>query len=212
MFLVPRSGPASKPRVLKGNWYEEHLAEEHRLTKFAEKRQSLQQSPPSGESQPLKWTGLAGHFDKVNRPYAPRTLPSTWTGATPSTAQPSSHKELKFGDYIQIQSEKGLTLTFDMWTHTFVPKTSSDSVTESDSEMLVLASATFKKGGNGTQGVETVSRNVFQIVKCDGEEYEDETVRHGVKFRILVPNGRFEKQVGLLLCLHLMSIVANLKS
>ena len=28
MFVIPRSGAAPKPRVLKGNWYEEHLATE----------------------------------------------------------------------------------------------------------------------------------------------------------------------------------------
>ena len=28
MFSIPKIGPSSKPRVLMGNWYEEHLATE----------------------------------------------------------------------------------------------------------------------------------------------------------------------------------------
>jgi hypothetical protein len=137
-------------------------------------------------SQALKWTSMAEHFEKINKPYQPlKTENQQWQ--LTSFNQPTTQEPLQFGDFVQIQSENNLTLTFDLWTSTFVPSGTSSSL--GDKAFLLLASS-FQKSSSPP----CLSRTIFEIAKCPGEEYEDEVVRHGVKFRLLVPKGRFDKQ------------------
>ena len=196
MFVLPRSGSAPKPRVLKGNWYEEHLAievdidqteishQKLKLSEFADKRQhTIDSIKNDAKPSALKWTSMSKHIQLVERPY--KSLSQTgWSSPGPAT----SKKTIKFGDLVQIKSEKGHMLAFDLWTTTFVPCTQGSK--PGKMEYLLLAS-TFK----GVDQPKALSRNVFEIAKCPGEEYEDDVLRNGIKFRLLIPKGRFDDQV-----------------
>ena len=129
---------------------------------------------------------MASHLSKVNRPYKPLKSFTKWesTEALKNQINPPK-RHVKFGDFIQIRSETGLTLSFDLWT-TSIPIQDQGPLKD---YLLLAASASQNKA------LGAVSRNVFQIVKVPNEEYEDDIVRNGVKFRLITPAGRFDKQV-----------------
>ena len=132
---------------------------------------------------------MASHLKKVNRQYKSLTDVSKWD--TPEALEKlltPSQGRVKFGDYVQIRSETGLTLSFDLWT-TSIPIQDQGPM----KDYLLLAS-----GSQGTKA-KPISRNVFQIVKVPNEEYEDDIVRNGVKFKLITPAGRFDKQVEFIL-------------
>jgi hypothetical protein len=158
------------------------------VANFASERQkiikALRDSPDSSDSN-LKWTTMASHLSKVNRPYKPLKSFSKWDApeALEKLLTPPQ-RLVKFGDYVQIRSETGLTLSFDLWT-TSIPIQDQGPL----KDYLLLAS------GSQGKAPKPISRNVFQIVKVPNEEYEDDIVRNGVKIKLITPAGRFEKQV-----------------
>lgn len=115
---------------------------------------------------------MSEHINLINRPYIPA-----------KDEQPKD-RPIKFGDLVQIKSKTGLTLTFDLWTTTFVPTNKGPKLGKK--EFILLASETAHN---------PISRNVFQISKVQGEEYLDDLLRHGVKFRLIAPSDRFGKEV-----------------
>ena len=127
------------------------------------------------------------HSQKVSQPYEWTIPRSIWKG---SDAHHSSliQKPIHFGDLVQIKSKKGLVMAFDLYTKTFVPCPSEKGIGNME---YILLGSTFK----GNANPDPISRNVFEIAKCPGEEYEDDVLRLGMKFRLLIPHGRFDQQV-----------------
>jgi hypothetical protein len=146
---------------------------------FVEKEDSLIKAIREGKlplDNQLKWANMADHINLVNRPYIP------------SKDQRPKNRPIKFGDFVQIKSKTGLTLTHDLWTTTFVPTNKGPKLGKK--EFILLAS-----NFNGQADPNPISRNVFQISKVPGEEYLDDLLRHGVKFRLIAPSDRFGKEV-----------------
>ncbi|KAL2913861.1 hypothetical protein HK105_206595 [Polyrhizophydium stewartii] len=76
---VPRTAP--RPRILKGNWYEEQLIVEEKLADFVERRRMPCPPPLPARDRPIAmqehhkypvmWVGINAHSMALNRPYVP---------------------------------------------------------------------------------------------------------------------------------------------
>jgi hypothetical protein len=149
---------------------------------FVEKQDNMIRNIRQGKlpvNNQLKWSNMSDHINHINQPYIYKD-------------QQSKDRPIKFGDLVQIKSKMGLTLTFDMWTTTFVPTNSGPKLGKK--EFIVLASKF-----NGESDTPPISRNVFQISKVAGEDYPDEILRQGMKFQLIAPSERFNKKVFFLL-------------
>lgn len=146
---------------------------------FVEKEDNLIRAIKEGKpilDKQLKWAQMSDHINRINRPYIQ------------SNNQQPKDRPIRFGDFVQIKSKLGLTLTFDLWTTTFVPTNTGPKLGKK--EFILLASKF-----NGQSDPNPISRNVFQISKVPGEDYSDEVLRHGMKFRLIAPSDRFGKEV-----------------
>lgn len=146
---------------------------------FVEKEDELIRALREGKlplDNQLKWAKMSDHINLINRPYVQ------------AKDQQPKDRPIRFGDFVQIKSKTGLTLTFDLWTTTFVPTNKGPKLGKKE---FILLASTF----NGQADVNPISRNVFQISKVPGEEYSDDLLRHGVKFRLIAPSDRFGKEV-----------------
>eukprot|EP00842_Homolaphlyctis_polyrhiza_P005670 jgi/Hompol1/6103/HPOL_002170-RA len=97
---------------------------------------------------------------------------------------------IHFGDHVTLNL-KGMSVTFDMWSKTFVPTTCSSIHAKRDE----------RECRNGTHEFEmfvtcgpVLARQVFEITRCQGERYPDDIIRQDTKFKLVTPKGAFDTQ------------------
>ncbi|KAL5037590.1 hypothetical protein BDEG_25629 [Batrachochytrium dendrobatidis JEL423] len=101
---------------------------------------------------------------------------------------------LRFGDRVQLCMD-GLPVSFDMWTTTFVPRYLPGSSQFGVEEYEVFVPQHNKESlSSSSKPTIPLARSVFEIVRCDDQEYVDDFIRPDTRFQIVTPKGMFDNQ------------------